>query len=363
MKITEVETFVLDTSGEVEGHGYRREWGIVCVHTDEGITGLSRASAGALPVVASLAPVIVGHDPLEHERLWQEMYATTHAGGYPQRQRVWAIGTLDIALWDIKGKSFGQPVWRLLGGFRHRVPAYADGYMGIYDGDTPSLVRALARFAEQGFRQVKIHIVHRDPQAAVADLAEVRAAVGPSVQVMLDAHRAWDPWTAAGLIQRFADHDLYWLEEPVQWDDQVGGLAVVAAACSRVLVAAGEGECTLYAARDLVARGGVRVLQVDIMGGGGYTAALKYAALAQAFHVQLSPHAAHFPELNAPLVAAVPNGLTVSTTPPTEPYQLWSRLYREPLDVRDGWITLRERPGLGLELDADFVARHRRATV
>jgi L-alanine-DL-glutamate epimerase-like enolase superfamily enzyme len=360
MKITSVETILLETSGEVEGRAFRREWGVVRVHTDEGIVGLSRASAGALPVVASLAPVLAGRDPLEHERLWQAMYATTHAGGAPQRQTVWAIGALDIALWDIKGRAFGQPVWRLLGGFRRRVPAYADGYMGVYDGDTPSLVRALARFVDQGFGQVKIHLVHKDPPAAVSDLAAVRAAVGPGTQVMLDAHRAWDPWTAADLVQRFADHHLYWLEEPVRWDDQVGGLAVVAAASGRVLVAAGEGECTLYAARDLVARGGVRVLQVDIMGGGGYTAWLKYAALGQAFHAQLSPHAAHFPELNAPMVAAVPNGLTVSTTPATEPYQVWSRLYREPLDVRDGWITLPERPGLGLELDEAFVARHRR---
>ena len=127
-----------------------------------------------------------------------------------------------------------------------------------------------------------------------------------------------------------------------------------------LLVAGGEGERTLYAARDLVARGSVRVLQLDILGGGGYTAWRKYAALAEAFHVKVAPHGASFPELNAHLVAAVPNGLTVSTCPACEPYQIWSRLYREPLDVRDGWITLSDRPGLGLTLDEDFISHHQR---
>ncbi len=310
--------------------------------------------------MAALAPVISGQNPLDHERLWQAMYATTHGGGAPQRQTIWAIGALDIALWDIKGKAFGQPVWRLLGGFRQRVPAYADGYMGIFDGDTTSLVRALARFVDQGFRQVKIHIVHKDPPTAVADLAEARAAVGPATQVMLDAHRAWDPWTAAGLIQRFADYHLYWLEEPVQWDDQVGGLAVVAAptaACWSPRVR-GSARCTRHAISSPV--GAFVCCRSTLWGAVATPPGSSTRRWVRHITCSFSPHAAHFPELNAPMVAAAPNGLTVSTTPPTEPYQIWSRLYREPLDVRDGWITLPDRPGLGLEIDDEFLARHRR---
>src|SRR5262249_60234063 len=104
---------------------------------------------------------------------------------------------------------------------------------------------------------------------------------------------------------------------------------------------------------------GLRVPQAAIIAPGGYTAWRKLAALAQAHHVAVAPHGASFPELAAPLVAAAPNGLTVSAFPPGEPIELWSRLYREPLDLRAGTIYLRDAPGLGLEFDEAYLARHR----
>ncbi len=358
MKITGVETRTLDISGEAGGYAFQRDHSVVLVRTDEGLTGISRTGPGNIPVIEDLTPILLDQSPLDVERLWHAMYATTQSRGHPDSRLVGAIGALDIALWDLKGQALDQPVWRLLGGSRQRIPSYADGT--IFERETADLVQRLADYRDQGFTQVKFHTLNNDPVEVLSEIAAVRAAVGEDTQLMVDAHRAWDPWTAAAVAQECQQYNVYWLEEPVQWDDQVEGLAVVARAAPHLLVAGGEGERTLYAARDLVARGSVRVLQHDILGGGGYTAWRKYAAVAEAFHVKVAPHGASFPELNAHLVAAVPNGLTVSTCPACEPYQIWSRLYEQPMDVRDGWITLSDRPGLGLTLDEDFISHHQR---
>jgi D-arabinonate dehydratase len=175
---------------------------------------------------------------------------------------------------------------------------------------------------------------------------------------MVDVHKLWDPWVGVAAARRLERYDVYWLEEPIRWDDEVGGMALLAAG-TRIMLAAGESEHTLYACRDLVARAGIKVLQTDILSAGGYTAWLRMAALAQAHHVRVAPHGASFPELTAPLQAALPNGLIVSAFPAGEPPEIWSRLYREPPDLRDGTLYLTDRPGLGLELDEAYLARHR----
>jgi L-alanine-DL-glutamate epimerase-like enolase superfamily enzyme len=196
------------------------------------------------------------------------------------------------------------------------------------------------------------------PDEVVETVRQVRQAVGPAIQVMVDVHKLWEPWLAIATARRLEAYDVTWLEEPIVWDDQVRGMSLLAAG-TRVPVAAGESEYSLYACRDLVERAGIRVLQTDILSAGGYTAWRRMAALAQAYHVTIAPHGASFPELAAPLVAALPNGLTVSAFPASEPIQIWSRLYRQPLDLRDGTISLRDRPGLGLEFDEAYLAAHR----
>jgi L-alanine-DL-glutamate epimerase-like enolase superfamily enzyme len=196
------------------------------------------------------------------------------------------------------------------------------------------------------------------PDQVVETARRIRAAVGPDVDLLIDVHKLWDPWLGVETVRRMEELDVYWLEEPVSWDDQVRGMAILSAH-TRIPVVAGESECTLYACRDLVERAGIKVLQTDILSAGGYTAWRKLAALAQAFHVTVSPHGASFPELAAPLVAAVPNGLMVSAFPAGEPLEIWSRLYREPLALRDGACHLTDRPGLGLEFDEAYLAAHR----
>jgi D-galactarolactone cycloisomerase len=330
---------------------------IVRIGTDAGLIGVSRAYAGTRKIIEDdLAPLLVGESPLNVERLWAAMYQLAGQRGAPLRSVLSALGAVDIGLWDLAGKIHRCPVHRLLGGYRDTIAAYADG--GMFGRGPTGHAAWSERAVERGFRAVKYHVMGEGPDQIVETARQIRAAVGPGVQVMVDVHKQWAPWPAVDTARQLEQHDVFWLEEPILADDEVHGMAILAAN-SRIAVAAGESECTLFACRDLVARAGIRVLQTDILSAGGYTAWRKMAALAQAFHVSVAPHGASFPELAAPLVAAVPNGLTVSAFPAGEPIELWSRLYREPLDLRSGTIFLRDQPVLGLELDEDYLAAHR----
>jgi D-galactarolactone cycloisomerase len=149
----------------------------------------------------------------------------------------------------------------------------------------------------------------------------------------------------------------FWLEEPVRRHDQPLGLALVARA-TRIPIAGGEGESSLYGCRAILERGGVSYLQTNIAGAGSYTNWLRIAGLAAAYHVQIAPHGATWPEINAHLVASQPHGVIVPATTPGLPPEVWARLYQN-FEIRRGRIQLSDRPGLGLEFDEAFLRRYR----
>ena len=355
MKITEVE-FIPLTATTRTGYNSSAHAGLK-VHTDEGLTGICHVLEHHGPAINELGPLIIGENPINNERIWRSMYKSIGNLRRDQRELVNAMGALDIAVWDLKGKMLETPVHRLLGGFRNEIPAYADGRMALRTPEQHA--EWSAHFIHDvGYRATKYHVMGEPPDVVVRTARLIREAIGPEPLLMIDVHKIWDPWTAVETARRLEDHNVYWLEEPVLWDDEVGGMAFLAAN-TRISVAAGESECTLYACRDLVERGGIKILQTDILGAGGYTPWLKMAALAEAFHVKAAPHGASFPELLAPLIAALPNGLIVSAGPAGEETELWSKPYVETLDLRDGTCYLTEKPGLGLEFDEDFFATHR----
>ena len=354
MKIKSIEFRTLEL--EAQYGRYSKQMGVLTAHTDEGPTGISRCLATARSVIEDrLAPMLVGQDPLETERLWQAMYVSIGNLDLNRRETVTAIGSLDIALWDLKGKILEAPVHRLLGGFRDSVPAYADGAM-FYRGPD-GMAEWAARYVDEGFRAVKYHVMDEGPDEVVETVRRTRRAVGADIQIMVDVHKRWHPRLAVHTARRMEEYDVTWLEEPVAWDDEVGGMQYLTAG-TRIAVAAGESEFNLYRCRDLLQRGGVKVLQTDILTAGGYTAWLKMAGLADAYHALISPHGASFPELAAPLIAAVPNGMIVSAFPKGQVPEIWSRLYREPIEIRDGIIELSDRPGLGLEFDEGFLTSY-----
>jgi L-alanine-DL-glutamate epimerase-like enolase superfamily enzyme len=268
------------------------------------------------------------------------------------------IGAIDIALWDLYGRSCGEPVWRLLGGFRDRVQVYADGIGYVEDQDAEGVAALVKKHADQGYGAVKFHLVASDPDLALEKVRLSREVLGPDLRLMVDVHGVWDGVTCVEMARRFNPYHLYWLEEPVQKDDEIGFYRMVREA-SNALIAGGEGEGTLYGAQRLIADGGLQVLQTDIVGGGGYTGLLRMAAVAEAHHAYIAPHGASYPDLNCHFLAGVPNGLMVPACPETEPYQIWSKMYKPRFEVKNGEVAMTDKPGLGLELDEAFVREYR----
>jgi L-alanine-DL-glutamate epimerase-like enolase superfamily enzyme len=333
----------------------RRTFAVVKVRTDAGLVGISRTGDRQLRSITELLrPLLLGEDPRNVERLWAKLYAATVPFLGEEPALISAIGSLDVALWDLLGKCVGLPCWQLLGGYRDGVPAYAD--VPTRAKTPEELGEQLAACVDAGYRAVKFHILQPDPDHIVAETRAARRAIGPDVKLMVDIFRALDPLTAAEVARRLEEYDVFWLEEPVRWDDQPLGLALVAAR-TRIPLAGGEGESTIHGCRAILERGGLTYLQTDILGAGGYTSWRKIAGLAEAFHVQLAPHGASFPEVNAHLVAAFRHGEIVPATTPNQPPEVWAHLYQD-FRITAGQIHLTTRPGLGLEFDETYLRRY-----
>jgi len=300
-----------------------------------------------------LKPLLEGQDPFATEWLWDRMYRQTLLEG--RRGAVLrAISAVDIALWDLKGKATGLPLYRLLGGNRSPVPAYASG--GYYaKGKSPAkLAEEAAGYVAQGFSAVKIKVGReREIKQEVARVAAVREAIGPDVQLFLDANNAWpDAPTAIRYIRAFEPYDIGWIEEPVMPDNLVQSVAV--ATSITIPVATGEIEATRWGFRAIIEARAAQILQPDAAVCGGVTEWLRIAALAAAFDLQIAPH--WFSDLHCHLVAAAPNATWVEYFTDTSILNIW-RLVREPVVARDGRILPPDRPGHGIDLDPAAVER------
>jgi len=358
---------------------------LVEVETDTGLVGLGEAAHFGGPLVSTatvieqeLRPHLLGQDPREIERLWELMHrrAYKHARGGIV---IAAISGVDIALWDLRGKLAGMPLWRLLGGYRRRVPAYATGGFYAEGKGVRELADEMRAYCRHGFRAVKLKVgrnsgIEGSPLRAMADrgvcevslaedLARVRAvreAIGPDVRLMVDANGAWDVPTAVRMGRALEELDVYWFEEPV-WPDDLAGSAEVA---SKVAIPiAGYETCSygIVSFRDYIAARAVHFVQPDVAWAGGLTETLKIAHLAQAANLPLAPHihgSAVAVAAAVHLLGAVRNGSMAEMVFPAHP--LMEDLVREPLVVDGaGEIDLGERPGLGIELDPDAVKRYR----
>ena len=359
MKITSVEVVILEHGWGHPDEGVSRRSPLVFVHTDAGITGYGRGGDPKI-IREELAPLIVGQDARRVAMLWRAMHDSAWRFRGPGRAAQTSIGAVDTALWDAYGKSCGEPVWRMLGGFADSVSVYADG-IGYVDQDAETVARLVAKHAAQGYEHVKFHLSGDDDDIAVEKVRLAREAVGAGVRLMLDAHRMWDGARAAEMARRLAPYDLYWIEEPVRGDDEPRYYRMVreAVGASATMIAGGEGEGTLGGARRLITEGGLQLLQTDILVGGGFTGLMRFAALAAANHIPIAPHGAQYPDISSHLAAAAPNCLIIPACPDVEPYEIWSKLYNPRFEIADGKIRMSERPGLGLELDWDFVSAHR----
>ena len=281
--------------------------------------------------------LVIGEDPLETEKLWYKMYRENIYGGR-RGVGLHAISGIDIALWDIKGKALGQPLWKLLGGRRNRVPCYASGHLWrTYDLD--ALAEWGPKLVDQGFRAMKFRMGDEASwEAEVERMRVMRQAVGPQIDLMVDINQGWDVNRAIRVGRACQAYDLYWLEDPIHFEDY-NGFAAIANALDTP-VTAGE---YLYGIRPFAQLlGSVDIAMIDLLRAGGITPWMKIAAAAEAFNTPVVTHLA--PEILAHCAAAAPNGLIVEHMP-------WSfPLFTEEPVVENGEIVLSDKPGLGLEL-------------
>lgn len=331
----------------------KQQWARVEILTDEGLVGMAPCGAGARrDIEGAIKAKLVGADPLRTEELWQRMYMggtrkPIHKGGF-----IAAMSVVDNALWDLKGKALGQPVWKLAGGARSKVTVYAaGGYYGEGKG-VSELARELEGYVAEGFRAVKMKVgwpgvsLRQDAERVLA----ARKAIGADVELMIDANNAWDASTAIRFARMVESAEPYWFEEPVHADD-IEGAAKVAAAID-MPVASGENEQTRYGFRELIERGGAEIIQADANDCGGISEWLKIAAMAAAHHLPMAPHG------NAPVgcacVAAVSNGLITEHYPSAHSNELMGQP-----DFRDGMIHMSDEPGLGIRWDEAYIERHK----
>jgi L-alanine-DL-glutamate epimerase-like enolase superfamily enzyme len=344
---------------------------LVEVHTDDGVIGIGEAAHFGGPMASTaqvieheLKPYLIGENPSEIERLWELMHrrAYKHARGGVV---IAAISGIDIALWDLRGKTANMPVWRLLGGYRKRVPAYATGGFYAEGKGIKELAAEMQTYVDAGFRAVKMKVgrnskiemsaLRASSERGVAEVslaediervAAVRETIGPDVRLAVDANGAWDVATAVRMGRAMEPYDIYWYEEPV-WPDDVDGSREVAT-CSYGIV---------DFARYIAARA-VHFVQPDVAWAGGLTESLKIAHMAQAANLPIAPHihgSAVAVAAGVHLLGAVRNGSMAETVFPA--HELMTNLVKDPLplDPATGEIELSEKPGLGIELDPDTV--------
>lgn len=329
--------------------------GVVRVHTDAGLTGLGLGGGGRVgqALVERLRPLLIGEDPLDHERLWHRLWQPKLVGRRGLSTR--AISAIDIALWDLKGKVTGLPLYQLLGGYAREVPAYIAG--GYYEeGKTlDDLAAEMVANVEMGARAVKMKI----GGAAIAEDVErvrvVREAIGPQVKLMVDANNAYRVYEAIQIARRLEKYDIFWFEEPVAPDDYHGHRKV--AENTIIPIATGENEYTRYGFRDLIEHQAAAILNADAQILGGITEFMKVAALAQCYDLPIAPHGSQ--EVHVHLVAAIQNGLIVEFYRDTvDP--MWGRVFTETLRLTpQGTLRPPDRPGLGIELNEAALAPYR----
>jgi L-alanine-DL-glutamate epimerase-like enolase superfamily enzyme len=353
-------------------------WSVILteVKTDDGLVGYGEIHGAPMPRicewVARFGEIVRGMDALAHEAVWDRLFALTcprpgaidRGSNIPpplprgeRTQIMAAIAGIDIALWDLKGKAAGLPVWRLLGGENRPLFTYATGGYYRPGATNASYGEELARFLDLGYRAVKLKTGAGSVAAEAERVGAVRAALGDAPDLLLDMNAPYDLPDCIQFAHRVEPHRIFWLEEPLHWYLQPADFARLAAA-TPIPLAHGERELTRFTVRDFITQGAIRYVQFDATRAAGFTEALRVAALAEQHGVMVAPHTA--PEIHGHLVLALPRcafGVESHGGHETDPVA--HGLFKEHPELRDGHIHIGDRPGFGLEPDWAFVEHYR----
>jgi L-alanine-DL-glutamate epimerase-like enolase superfamily enzyme len=329
-------------------HGTIRGFELVTVrlHDADGAEGIGytyTVGTGGAAVHAllarDLAPLLSGREAERIEEIWQAMWWALHYGGRGGAQAL-AISAVDIALWDLRARRQGMPLWRVLGGFDPRVPCYAGGI--DLDLSVDALLRQTDDNLARGFRAIKMKVGRPSLSQDVERVRAMRAHLGADVPLMVDANMRWSVDDAIRAARALAQFDPVWLEEPTNPDDVPGHVRIVRD--GGLPVAAGENLHTLAEFRQLIAAGGVTFPEPDVTNCGGVTVFMKVAHLAEAFNLPVTSHGAH--DVTVHLLAAAPNRSYLEA----HGFGL-DRFIAEPLRLEAGAAVAPERPGHGVEFD------------
>ena len=333
--------------------GMLREFFTVQVQTDEGIEGIGVTGFGGKLVRALRAALedfgelIMGDDPLRTEQVNAKLRAASASCG--SGIAMLAISAIDTALWDIRGKAFGVPLARLLGGLRDKVPAYASGAL---TRTTPNdkLERAASALVEKGYSQIKTQMAVDGftPKQEIERIRLIRGAVGPNVNLMVDINQRWSVAEAISIGHRVEDLGLGWFEDPTTCDDHQGHARIADALTTPIC--AGEYLWGIEPHRQAMSHHAIDITMIDLLRVGGVTPWMKVAGMAEAFNKPVASHL--LPEIHVHLIAAIPNGLVVEYMPWT-----W-RLFDDPPMPVNGEMTVPSGPGLGLKFAADLFEKY-----
>ncbi len=335
------------------------------IETDDGVSGIGGPMSPdqSYIICRQLTPLLLGHDPLATERIWDRLYRSMIHGRKGVVMQ--AISVVDCALWDLKGKWAGAPVYRLLGGpTRESIPAYASA-LG-YSLEPEWVRQRAADMVAQGYRATKWFFRHgpTDGPAGIAKNVELvrtlRETVGPDVDLMLDCWSSWDVPYTIDMARRLEEYHPRWLEEPVL-ADKIEQCAEIRRSV-RIPISTGEHEYTRWGLKALMDARAADVLQPDIYWAGGISELLKICALASAYDLPVIPHG-HSVPATLHLIASQP----VTTCPLLEYLVKWNQIHqfflKNPIVPVNGQVTLPAGPGIGMELDEAKIESRREITV
>ena len=339
---------------------------LVRMWSSDGVEGFGLATSYtdispiANVVKDGIAEHVLGMDPLAPERLYRKLFGLTSTRlaaelGWSREAVIRISAAIDLACWDIVGRTAGLPLYRMFGGHRRRIPCYVTCAYYRDGKDDVELREEIHKLVDQGHRGFKGKVGGLSLAEDIRRMEIVRDVIGPHRDLMVDANRAWDLKTAIEGARLLEPLNPAWLEEPVRWMDDRRELKLLSQRTS-IPLSAGESEITSYGCRALLEEQAIQILQFDCTMFGGFTEGRKLAALCELHHVDVAPH--HDCFVHAPLVAASPAGRILESFPDRERDPLQAELFENPPEITNGWLTVNEEPGLGLTLSQAALMRY-----
>lgn len=329
------------------------------IHTASGLVGEAYAGdedASLLEIENiiqdELAPLLIGQDGSAIERLWEIARPATWDILRDRRLGLVACASIDVTLWDLMGKALGVPLWKLWGGYRSRVPVIT---IGGYYGSNLSIKEEVEYLLKEEFAGMKFKIGGMSPEDDAKRFKEARKVGGDNFRIAVDANQGYTPAQAIEFSKLVADDNLLWFEEPCIWQNDKKGMRDVRYAGS-VAVCAGQSEFSAAGCRDLMEAGSIDFCNFDSSWSGGPTEWRKVAAMATVYDVKMAHH--EEAQVSAHLLASIPHGTYVEYFHPDRD-PIWHNLLANRPALKDGHIQLNDNPGLGWELDRDYINKYR----